>query len=288
VVIFVYNAEMKRRNRWLVITAGLGNTDFENASLRLVESVERSNFVNKAVTIITAELSIAAPVTSSLYPMYVNDSTRGHGYFSWKSELVKAGLDGKWGDFEGVIWVDAGCEFMATPISKLMFKRFQKVAQKRGVASFTLATKEIEYTKRDLFDHFPRINPETAGRQIQTTWMFIHGEIGRKIVNEWFEVSLASIDLLSYEPSKINEHPEFVENRAEQSAFSMVCKNNQIRPMRYKPTAGNGSFPAFIKGFMHPIWTSRNRTGKSSKKSVQRLAESFFIQFYSFCRRKIA
>ena len=31
---------MKKENRWLVITAGLGNSDFENASLRLIESVK--------------------------------------------------------------------------------------------------------------------------------------------------------------------------------------------------------------------------------------------------------
>jgi len=51
--------------------------------------------------------------------------------------------------------------------------------------------------QKDEYNQRLVVNPETAGRQIQTTWMFIHGEIGRKIVNEWFEVSLASIDLLS-------------------------------------------------------------------------------------------
>jgi hypothetical protein len=252
--------------KWLAVTAGVGTPDFEEAAFRVRDALARSGVVDKVVAVTTRDLPDVCPETSVLYRDLMNTDTRGFGYMCWKAEVVNAAMQGKWGDFEGVIWIDAGCEVSINPLSVSRFHKFQDFARNNGVACFTLDTLEIEYTKRDLFDKFPELSPESAGKQIQTTWFFLHGDRGRQVAREWFETVMLGTNLLDLNPSSNPEYDGFIENRYDQSTFSLVCKKNEIPVMRYKPTAGTGSYISILRGLVNPIWTSRNRKGKTVKR----------------------
>jgi hypothetical protein len=265
-----------KKDRWLAVTAGVGAPQFEEAAQRVYDDLQKSGIVDKVVKVITKDLPEVCPEVSRLYVDLMNVDTRGYGYMCWKAEVVKAAVDGKWGEFDGVIWIDAGCEVSINHVSDIMFNRFQAYARKYGVACFTLDTLEIEYTKRDLFEIFPRIEPTKSGKQIQSTWFFLYGDEGKKIAQEWFNVIMCGTQLLELTPSKRTEYPQFIENRYDQSAFSLVCKSNKVPVMDYSPTAGWGSFFSYVKGHFHPIWTSRNRFGQSKKKLSHKLLELIF------------
>jgi hypothetical protein len=254
--------------KWLAVTAGVGMSDFEEAAYRVREALLPSAIVDKVVAVTTSDLPAVCPETSVLYRELMNTDTRGYGYMCWKAEVVHAAMQGKWGDFDGVIWIDAGCEVSINPLSISKFRKFQLFAQKNGVACFTLDTLEIEYTKRDLFDKFPEVSPQFAGKQIQTTWFLLHGERGRSIAKEWFEAVMLGTNLLDLNPSSNPEYVGFIENRYDQSIFSLVCKKNKVPVMKYKPTAGTGSYISILRGLVNPIWTSRNRRGESLKKKI--------------------
>jgi hypothetical protein len=262
-----------KQDRWIAVTAGLGSENFEGAALRVKESFKNSGIVDEVVAVLTQDLAEVCPHTSKIYSEFMNSEFRGYGFYSWKAEIIKAAFDGHWGKFDGVVWIDSGCEVSINPISKIRFEYFKRYANKFGVASFTLSTKEIEYTKRDIFEQFPMINPHNAGEQIQATWMLFQGDLGKTISNQWFNLVCSGTNLLDFGLSKNTEYAEFIENRNDQSAFSMVCKDNNVRVMNYKPTAGTGSFPASLKGFFHPIWISRNRTPKTIKKYIHQFFE---------------
>jgi hypothetical protein len=265
-----------RREKWLALTAGIGTEDFEGAAKRVRNSLLGFRNIDKAVAVLTSEISEICPITSNLYSEIMNTHTRGYGYMCWKAEIIKAGFEGYWGDYDGVIWVDAGCEVFRTPITQVRFRLFQSFSRRHGVACFTLDTKEIEYTKRDLFDRFPGINPKKAGKQIQTTWMFLHGQQGREISKQWFDLVVGGKNLLDLTPSLKKEYPEFIENRYDQSTFSLVCKHNRVAPMRYRPTGGTRGRLAILRSFFHPIWTTRNRTEQSAKNRIHLSVEKLF------------
>ena len=259
--------------KWLAITAGVGSPDFEEAAFRVRDSLARSGVVDKVVAVTTKDLSTVCPETSVLYRDLMNTDTRGFGYMCWKAEIVNAAMEGLWGDFEGVIWVDAGCEISVNPISRIRFNRFKTFARKHGVSCFALDTLEIEYSKRDIFEHFPEIDPFNAGRQIQTTWFFLYGEKGKEISREWLSTVLVGTHMLTLEPSSLPEYQGFVENRYDQSTFSLVCKKNRIPTMSYVPTSGDRTFLSKLNGLLHPIWTSRNRGGASVKMKFHEMLE---------------
>jgi len=190
-----------KNQKWIAVTAGVGSQQFEGAAKRVQSTLQGSRMVDKVVAVLTDDLREICPLTSKIYADLINTQTRGYGFMCWKAEIVNAAFMGRWGNFDGVIWIDAGCEVTLNPLSKLNFRKFQKHSKDHGVASFTLETKEIEYTKRDIFDLFPEINPEAAGDQIQSTWMFLHGDKGRLISKQWLELVCKGTNLLDLGPS---------------------------------------------------------------------------------------
>jgi hypothetical protein len=262
-----------KSQKWIAVTAGVGSKQFEGAAKRIQVTLQNSRVVDRVVAVLTDDLPEICPVTSEIYADLMNPQTRGFGFMAWKAEIVNAAFVGRWGDFDGVIWIDAGCEVTINPISLLNFKRFQRYSKVHGVASFTLATQEVQYTKRDIFSLFPEIDPHAAGDQIQSTWMFLSGEKGRLISNQWLELVCRGTNLLDLSPSEHQEFPEFIENRYDQSTFSMVCKANQVKVMKYRPTTGSGSLISRIRGLSNPIWTARNRTPNTVKSRLHRLVE---------------
>ena len=261
------------RQKWIAVTAGVGSEQFEGAAKRVQSNLQDAGVVDKVVAVLTDDLREVCPLTSEIYANLMNPQTRGYGFMCWKAEIVNAAFAGKWGDFDGVIWIDAGCEINLNLVSALNFRKFQRHSEVHGVASFTLATKEVEYTKRDIFELFPEIDPISAGDQIQTTWMFLFGDKGRLITKQWLELVCKGTNFLDLNPSASPEFPQFIENRYDQSTFSMICKANKIQAMRYRPTSGSGSLISKLRGITNPIWTTRNRTPDTVKSRLHRLIE---------------
>jgi hypothetical protein len=255
---------MKKKDAWHLLTAGVGSADMTAASVRVFEKASSSGLFESVNAINNDNLAQVCSRVVTAYPHIFNETTRGFGYMTYKADAMVSAFENSWGDCDGVVWVDAGCELFLTPLTRIRFKYFLRVAKKRGVACFELGTPEIQYTKKLLFDKFPSINPKDSGNQIQSTWFMAYGELGRKVVEEWLALILESEDNFNLLASPGGEFPEFIEHRYDQSIFSLVCKRNGIKPMFFRPTPGRGSWKSLLRSFFHPIWTSRNRKGSSS------------------------
>ena len=258
------------RSNLLFLTAGFGDSDHIAASDRLQAQAVQSGLFQKSVAIKFEDLEFAAPNTLAKYAKYLSQEHKGFGYFCWKAEIINSGLQGVWGDFDGVVWADAGCEIFSNPISRLRFRRLEKIGKRNGVFCFTLNYPESDYTKRSLFKKFPDISYPDLSPQVQATWLIFQGEIGKGVCAEWFDVSIENIRNLDLENEGIYEVDSFVEHRFDQSILSLVIKNRGIKISKYVPAACNRKILSQIRGTFHPIWTSRNRSGKSLKYDLIR------------------
>ena len=247
---------------WLVLTAGLGGKNFREAADRVVEDSSRFEFVTKAVAVYEEDLNTVCPLTSKMYGQFLNSSYHGYGYFSWKSEIVLQGLSGYWGEFDGVIWIDAGCEVFASSFTKFRLQKWLVSSKKTRVHCFTLKTPENRYTKRDTFNLFRDLHSDDETDQIQATWIIFHSS-ALNIAREWFDKSQAGINYLDLSNSKQGDHEDFVEHRFDQSLLSLTLKSFRIKPNGITPVAGKTGLLSLLKASTHPIWTSRNREGKS-------------------------
>lgn len=263
------------RSNWIAITAGVGSIDFEKAAIRVCEKLNRFPQISKTVRLSTEDIPSLCPEVFSHYQNHLNANTRGYGYMSYKAELVFKASQGEWGDYEGVLWVDAGCEVLVNSLTVKRLDSILEFALQNGVSCFSLETPELSYTKREMFELFPEIDPFQSGSQIQSTWFAISGEVGKQIAEKWLRTILSGIEYLDLNPSSKPEFDGFVEHRYDQSAFSLVCKEFKVDKLDYQPVSGR-TWKSKMRGISHPIWTARNRSGNSIIPSSYKLTEKLF------------
>ena len=248
---------------WLLLTAGFGSSDMESAALRVKKQGEDLGIFEAVVAVTNVDLAVSCPQMYSKYSDYLNSSHKGFGYFSWKIELVHRALAGAFGEFDGVVWVDAGCEINNTLISKWRLRKWLRKTKKKGTFLFSLDTPERDFTKKLAFSEFPDLSVEDSSPQIQATWFILSGDLGRRITSRWLEVSLKGIEFLDLTSSPGGEREGFVEHRFDQSLLSLTAKSQGVRTVRYVPKSARTGALSALRGEIHPIWTTRNRSGDS-------------------------
>lgn len=93
---------------------------------------------------------------------------------------------------------------------------------------------EFKYTKADLFSYYKKLNDKkvTHTPQFSAGNFFIKKtKKSRFFLKKWIEIFEKRFDLIDDTPSKINNFPNFIENRHDQSAFSILCKINFVKSL---------------------------------------------------------
>lgn len=250
-------------DRWILITAGLGSFEFEAAAERVKSQSKSLYDWEQQIAVTEKNISEYCPTSVLKYSAVLNPETVGYGFMVWKSEIVFRSLNGEFGPCDGVVWVDAGCEVVSNPLSRLRLRKHMYQAKKYGAEVFSLKTPEASYTKRDLFHEFSEIDSYDISPQIQTTNFYLYGNLGLEIARKWFEVAMRSQSFIDESPSTRKEIPDFITHRHDQSIFSLCCKSTKNFHEFHALTSGTGSRKALVKGFITPFWASRNRSGSS-------------------------
>lgn len=260
--------------KWRAVTAGFGSADFAGAARRVSQNLKELKIFADVHCFQAEDFRECAPRTYNKYSEHFNESVKGFGYMAWKAEIVQRMISGIYGDCEGVIWVDAGCEVNKNFIARARLRDMLVTAEKSGVFAFTLDTPEFRYSKHQLVKEFPNIDLRTP--QIQTTWLALAGERGRQIADSWLEFCLKDLVLLDDSLSESDIQSDLIAHRHDQSVFSLVCKMFGYYGVSYLPPSGRSSQIKKVGALIHPIWSSRNRTPISIKgKRIQQLDSLF-------------
>ena len=221
---------------------------FVFASLDLKKSIDRlkkqasaSNFYDLIKVITPDDFDYE---TKLKVKKFMKDNKRGYGYWFWKpfflSKILK---EINYGDV--VHYIDIGCH-----INKAGSKRFYEYLdflndKNRWLLAFQYHVEnikfsdeiefqnreEFKYTKSDLLDYFNSLDVDeiTVTPQFWAGSFFIkkHPE-SEKFINNWNKVFENNFHLIDDTPSKIPNLPGFIENRHDQSVFSLLCKTNSI------------------------------------------------------------
>jgi len=249
-------------SNWTIVTAGLGSSDYLSAANRIKIQAERGGFKN--IFLATNEnIQESCPRIEARYPNIFNAKNPGFGFWTYKPELLLNEFSKRPHMKSGVIWIDSGCELNLNFMSKIRLSLYMLVARLQGAVVFTLNIPEISFTKRKLFALFPHIDPINSGKQIQATWFLLYGEKGRTIASKWLEIILIDKSCFDNTFDINEEHSLFLGSRHDQSIFSLVCKDVGVIPVPLPPPSGVGGLKSRSRAYFHPIWVSRNRTGKS-------------------------
>ena len=150
--------------------------------------------------------------------------SRGFGYWCWKPFIILKTLENlKDGDI--LVYADIGCH-----INKEGEKRFYEyldIVIEHKALCYKSHWVEAHYTKADLFNYFDKLkdkNITDTPMRPATICIFEKNDINLEFVNKWLQVFYDDFSLVDDTPSKIPNLDGFIENRHDQSVFSILSK----------------------------------------------------------------
>ena len=232
----------KNRN---IILLSFATSDLKKSIKRFSLQAQNSNYYDQIKIITPNELSYYNK--QKIGKFLSQGKKRGYCYWYWKPLLLLETLD-KVKDGDIIHYLDIGFHINKNSNNRfneyldflIEFDRsllaFQYFALKNRNSSGINFPKreELKYTKADLFKYFGKLD----NIDITHTPQFSAGNIfikkDKKIKNfllDWTEVFEKRFDLIDDTPSKSKNFEKFIENRHDQSVFSILCKINLIKSL---------------------------------------------------------
>lgn len=145
---------------------------------------------------------------------------KGNGYWLWKPYFVKKTLDNiNDGDF--LLYVDSATIVLKDIEPLITYMKQNNI----DILCFETPFLEINWTKEaiiKLHDNHPGKN-----FQIEATYFLLRkSDVSLRVINEWLETAKKK-NLI--DDSDISD--PCIENRHDQSLFSLICRNNDIKPV---------------------------------------------------------
>lgn len=161
----------------------------------------------------------------------IKNFKRGYGYWSWKPFIIKKELE-KLDDGDVVVYADSGCMFLRK--NRKTLKEWVNIAKnsESGILSPCYGPYiEHDWTRGDLYDYinktYNKNNVDIFDKAIQCgcgVSLYCKNEKCVDFVNQWYDIMTNHFHLCTDEPSTMPNHPNFKENRHDQSVFSMLSK----------------------------------------------------------------
>lgn len=199
---------------------------------RLGRQAEALDFFDE-ITLFT-EHDLSAEFTSRM-GRYLTPSCRGFGYWSWKPWAIHHVLQ-EMEEGDRLLYLDAGCHINANGTER--FREYVNMLDRdsRGMLVFTNGQPEYKWTKGDIFRHFGVSQEDghiTHTQQIAGGHVFLKkNPLTESLIRDWLHVFYDHLHLADNTPSASPNLPGFVENRYDQSIFSILCKLRGITTLR--------------------------------------------------------
>ncbi|MBP3471749.1 MAG: hypothetical protein J6K41_05925 [Paraprevotella sp.] len=164
---------------------------------------------------------------------------RGYGYWEWKALLVKQYLETmKEGDI--IFWSDAGVYWNSSSKAIERFNEYIEILKKENdLLVFQEPYKESDWTKGDIFEVMNVYNDETITSTLQI-WGGCFGIRKTKntadIISKWSILNKRENELVTDKKSQKPNKKGFIENRHDQSTFSVLVKTYPHKEISYKET----------------------------------------------------
>ena len=246
--------KMKDRPKCYFLTFGGGPMHFLHAVDRLVAQAKSLKIFDHVYGFKEDDLKADIDFWGNHSSFILSNVSRGFGYWIWKAHLIKKVMDEAMDD-DVIMYCDCGNEIDVRKKDRIeglieIVKKDSLMATFPGKTDTSILD-EIKWNKRDVLNFFgiERDNPILNTMQRQANPILLcKNSVTESFVNEWNTIGLHNNHYLNDYPSYVQNFPEFVEHRHDQSIFSLLSKKYGI----FSETTTDGV-----------IETARNKTGIS-------------------------
>ena len=184
---------------------------------------------------------------------FIENNKRGCGFWTWKSYIISKTLK-KMNNNDILLYADVGCEIVNNEDSYDRMKQLIDKCNKYNIL-YTKAGHDMKtYCKMDLFEYMGMINDKIMNSdQYQAGLLLIKKNVlTSDFIDEWYNIS-CNYHLIDNSPSILQNSPEFIEHRHDQSIFSLLLKSD-----KYNKSMDNND--NIIIDY-YPILISRKKNG---------------------------
>lgn len=176
-----------------------------------------------------------------LWGRYLVKYSRGYGHWCWKTYLLLQVLESM-NDGDILLYLDIGCFLNPAGRDKLLEYYKMVEESETGILGTQSQVKnyngmpetlyyENNWTKGDVFEYFGVREDKkfTHTTQFESGIIFFKkSPLVMQFVKEWQQAYLDDYSLATDSPSKTKNFPEFIENRHDQSIYSILCKQYKV------------------------------------------------------------
>lgn len=208
------------------------------------------------------------------YGRYLFPYSRGFGYWAWKPYLLLKTLT-ELDEGDILVYADLGCFFNPKGRERMLeyFDMIEKSAKGiLGFRSYEISTNgmpentyyEYQYTKGDILDYFGVRDNEayTQTTQFEATVIFFRRtDTSVKFVQEWLDTIYQDRTLITDKPSRSSDLAGFIDNRHDQSIYSILAKKYEIDELSTNEIFPKGQDWSLLEKY--PIWAMRDKHYRS-------------------------
>jgi hypothetical protein len=195
----------------------------------------------------------ADPVFWQQHGQFIEENSRGIGYWLWKPYLVLQNLD-EMDDGDTLIYADAGCYLQTRGTPRLEELINLSRSHPTGIVVFNSEQPNQAFNKADVFDLCPEAINKT---QIVATAFFVtKNQKSRSFFEELYQIAQQdNYHLLTDAPSRKPNPPTFQTHRHDQSIFTMLAYKYNIY---VTPTDETWDGPKW-EDWSKPIYAARRK-----------------------------
>jgi|688.fasta_scaffold351708_2 hypothetical protein len=272
---------MKRN---LFLTFGEGRKGFKFAAKRLCKEVAASGWATDCLALDKASASKYIGDNWDKHSEWMQEVVHGYGLWIWKPLIIKQALQGKFGDYDRVLYLDAGCQFsLETPASKSRFEDYLNLADSSGGLAFTHRTgqfgfddfSEEAWGNHELHNHLNASEEILESNQIQAGCLLLTPKAW-DVIDKWESTCIADGYRFLHNPKPRSNHSaRFRAHRHDQSVLSILWKQAELETLPdetwFHPDWNE-------KGRDFPIWTIRNNSSFKLPSTTRTSAVAHTIQ----------
>lgn len=212
----------------------------------------------------------------------IKNYRRGYGYWSWKPYIIKKELE-KSDDGDVIVYADSGCMFLYENRNTLLKWIDITAKSNSGILSPCYGPYiEHDWTRGDLYQYVNKTynhnNVDIFDKAVQCgcgVSLYCKNAKCAEFVNNWYDIMTNHFELCTDGTSSVPNHPNFKENRHDQSVFSMLSKIYGIETIN--------TADGILNKNTSPIIASRCKNDKDTwKKPIQILFDSQIYDLQKF------
>ena len=233
------------------LTFGGPTTNYHRAVDRICKQAQNANMFDIIIGLTESHLNMETLFWET-HGTFLESNKRGYGYWLWKPYIIMRQLE-QMNEDDILVYADAGCAINANDESKRRMGEYIGMVNdsKSGMLSFQMGYAENTYTKADILEHLDYT--ENTGQLVATTFVLRKCKHVVDMVKLWYD-TCCIYDLINDSPSKILNVVGFIDNRHDQSIWSVIRKKYGSIILPDETYFSNWH----TDGHKYPIWAVRN------------------------------